>query len=283
MLNPSITIVTAFFDIGRGNWSIENGHPDYLQRTNETYLNYFSYLAKLENEMIVFTSKEFVADIEKIRDGKVTHIVEIDLDLKFKDKLQEIQKILGNSLYKQKIPQEQLKNPEYWSAKYVLITNLKVYFVSNAIKAGYVNNRLIAWVDFGYCRDKETLLGISNWYYPFDEDYIHCFTLRPSKILGIKNPKFPRSEKDVLSAITNNKVYIIGGVTISSKKTWLEFNNIYDTCKNNLIAKNILDDDQGIYLMCYVTKPNMIKLHYLGKTKQGKRNWFGVMQKFHIK
>lgn len=48
----SITIVTAFFDIGRGDWSVENGHPNYLQRSNEKYFKYFSNLAQLENEMI---------------------------------------------------------------------------------------------------------------------------------------------------------------------------------------------------------------------------------------
>jgi hypothetical protein len=28
-----ITIVTAFFDIGRGNWTPDKGLPHYLQRT----------------------------------------------------------------------------------------------------------------------------------------------------------------------------------------------------------------------------------------------------------
>lgn len=38
----SITIITAFFDIGCGEWSVENGHPCYLQRSNEKNNNNFS-------------------------------------------------------------------------------------------------------------------------------------------------------------------------------------------------------------------------------------------------
>nr|EKV9928753.1 hypothetical protein [Acinetobacter baumannii] len=28
-MNKKIKIVTAFFDIGRENWTVENGFPDY--------------------------------------------------------------------------------------------------------------------------------------------------------------------------------------------------------------------------------------------------------------
>ena len=63
-----ITIVSAFFDIGRGNWSKEQGHPGYLQRSCEKYIDYFSNLAKLENDMIIFTSSEFS---EKIKNQSI--------------------------------------------------------------------------------------------------------------------------------------------------------------------------------------------------------------------
>ena len=36
-----ITIVTAFFDIGRGEWTPDKGLPHYLHRTNQTYLQRF--------------------------------------------------------------------------------------------------------------------------------------------------------------------------------------------------------------------------------------------------
>ena len=47
-MTKEITIVTAFFDIGRGNISTEAGYPSYLIRSNNTYFSYFVHLAKVE-------------------------------------------------------------------------------------------------------------------------------------------------------------------------------------------------------------------------------------------
>ena len=66
----SITIVTAFFDIGRGDWSTEKGHSSHLLRNNQTYLSYFENLAKLDNEMVVFTFEEMKPYIRKLRGNK---------------------------------------------------------------------------------------------------------------------------------------------------------------------------------------------------------------------
>jgi hypothetical protein len=57
-----ITIVTAFFDIGRCELTPDKGLPHYLQRTNDTYFERFAEIAKLENDMIVYTSAEFEED-----------------------------------------------------------------------------------------------------------------------------------------------------------------------------------------------------------------------------
>lgn len=74
--HDSITIVTAFFDIGRSEWSKEKGHPNYLQHSSGEY---FSNLAKLNNNRVVYTSKEFVERIRDIQGSKPTIIVEIDI------------------------------------------------------------------------------------------------------------------------------------------------------------------------------------------------------------
>lgn len=83
-MKESITIVTAFFDIGRGNWNRANGRSRSLERTNNTYLKYFRRLAKLENKMVIFTSSEFKEKILALRKDKPTHIITIDLQKKFR-------------------------------------------------------------------------------------------------------------------------------------------------------------------------------------------------------
>lgn len=43
-----ISIVTAFFDIGRKNWK-------GFERDNSTYANYFKFWARVKNHIVVYT------------------------------------------------------------------------------------------------------------------------------------------------------------------------------------------------------------------------------------
>lgn len=67
-MDSSITIVTAFFDIDRGNWTSDRGFSLHLERTTDTYMQYFKNLSELENDMIIFTSSVLKPQIEKIRE-----------------------------------------------------------------------------------------------------------------------------------------------------------------------------------------------------------------------
>lgn len=267
-MNKSITIVTAFFDIGRGDWTVDNGHPNYLHRTSETYLSNFSNLASLDNQMIVFTSSDLVERIQEIRAGKPTKVIPVDLRStfgKFREKITEIQ---SDPEFKKLISPQQAKNPEYWSPDYALVCNLKSYFVMQAIKLGSVKNNLVAWVDFGYCRSVSTLDGIKNWYYPFDDSKINLFTIRKQFSLKTMN--------DVLSGIFNNNVFIIGGAIVGSVKHWGEFHKLVWNCQRYLLQRKIIDDDQGVFLMCYYKNKDLIRLNYLGDNK-----WFSLFKVFH--
>ena len=66
-----ITIVTAFFDIGRGQWnSRQGGNQPFLKRTTDTYFRRFAHLASLDNEMVVFTSPDLVDRVRRLRKGR---------------------------------------------------------------------------------------------------------------------------------------------------------------------------------------------------------------------
>lgn len=261
----SITIVTAFFDIGRGNWGAESGHPNYLQRTSSKYLEYFSNLALLDNKMVIYTSKEYVDIVKEIRLNKPTIVVEVELFEKFKDSIEAIKSIQKNKEFKRKISESELKNPEYWSAEYVLVTNLKTYFIRESIKNKLISDSsLVSWVDFGYCRNENTLNNILEWDYSFKKDKINFFTI---------NKKFRVNQESVEAAIVNNQVVVIGGVIVSSQEKWLEFFDIVYRCQKDLLNKGLVDDDQGVYLMALLKCPKLFELNYLGKDK-----WFDVFK-----
>ena len=76
-----ITIVTAFFDIGRGE--IKKEESKNLKRSPEIYFSYFNFLAELDNDMIIFTEEKYKEKIQKMRKNKKTKIITFDLNKKF--------------------------------------------------------------------------------------------------------------------------------------------------------------------------------------------------------
>ena len=45
--------------------------------------------------------------------------------------------------------------------------------------------------------------------------------------------------------------------------------------QNELLNENIVDDDQGLYMMSLFKNPELFKLNYLGKN-----NWFSLFEKY---
>jgi len=132
-----------------------------------------------------------------------------------------------------------------------------------------VNTHLVAWVDFGYCRSKETLNGLVKWKYPFNEDKIHFFTI---------NKNFKISKELVNESILRNQVFIIGGAIVGTKEKWLNFSNIVYNCQKKILLDSMVDDDQGVFMMAFLEDKANIKLNYLGKNK-----WFNLFKLFNEK
>jgi len=70
--------------------------------------------------------------------------------------LKSIEKVQKSEEFRSRVNKDMLVNIEYWSPEYVLINNLKTYFVNYAIRKNLFSEELVSWVDFGYERDKET-------------------------------------------------------------------------------------------------------------------------------
>lgn len=246
----NITIVSAFFDIGRGEWSPDKNLPAYLQRTTQTYLDRFSHLAKLENPMVIFTSKDLVDDIKFLRQDRPTDILTIDFKNSFQVLREEITKVQTNAEFQSKINPMQVRNPEYWSADYVLVNLLKSSFVNRALQMNLITNDLIAWLDFGYCRDENTLNGVKEWTYPFNKEKIHFF--------NIKDWQEGTFIQDV---IANNDVHITGPCIVAGKEMWPTLEHLMHHNTNELLKNTLIDDDQTLLLMSYLQKPELFELH----------------------
>jgi len=255
-MNNEVSIVTFFFDTGRGEWTPDKGFPHYLHRTVDTYFERFSYMAQLDNEMIIYTTPDLVEKVWEYRKDKFekTVVVEIDYHNMFAEERMNIAKIQMDDNYRKKIHPSQKMNPEYWSADYVLVNFLKSYFVNRAIESGIVNNEQVAWIDFGYCRNMEMLGGHTEWNYEFTPGKIHMF----------EQKKF-ETWRTIEEVIATNDVHILGAKIVATKDIWPTFEKLINHSINELFKNNLVDDDQTVMLMSYLMKPEFFELHCIAK------------------
>jgi protein YibB len=249
MNKTNISIVTAFYDIGRGNWNSENGFPSYLQRTTETYIERFSYLAQLHNEIIVFATEPTNKRLQEFNSKNNIKFVNFDLLATFHELRNRILNIQRNESYQQRISLQQRINPEYWNPDYVLVNFMKSYFINTAINSELTTNNLIAWLDFGYCRSENKIPKSKSWSYDFDESKIHLFNYKSYDGIPIE------------TIIANNIVYILGAKMVGGKTAWPKFEQTMKRQMKKLFDHNLVDDDQTLLLMSSLAEPDLIELH----------------------
>ena len=249
-----VSIVTFFFDMGRGDWTPDKGFPHYLHRTVDTYFERFSYLAQLDNEMIIYTTEDKVDRIKELRKGKEdkTKIIPFDYLSMFLDDKKAIAAVQMQKEYQDKINPSQRVNPEYWNPNYVHLMYLKSFFVKWAIENNFVTNDYVANIDFGYCRTPDKIPASKKWQYNFGEDKFHLF--------GYK--EYPK-DKSIEEVIYNNEVFILGAKQVGHKNLWLEVNKLIVESMNDLMKKNLVDDDQTLWLMAMLKKPEMFQLNII--------------------
>lgn len=238
-MSDNITVVTAFYDIGRSSWNS-------YARSNEKYFEYFTNLSRIHNEMIVFTSSEYADRIKNIRGNKPTTVIVLDIFEQFKEELKLIENVHKSDDFKNKIRSDLLNNPEYRCAEYTLVTYCKSYFLYKAVIDKLVKTDLVAWIDFGMCRSRETLHNTTQWRYDFDCNKINVF--------GFKEVT---ENIDIENIIANNEIYLIGTNVVLSKDLAILYWELTQNAFNDLLKINMIDDDQSI--LTYACSQNLDK------------------------
>lgn len=251
-----ISIVTAFYDIGRGDWSTsteKNGGPlpHYLQRSVDKYIDHFTRMCEIDTEIIVYTSSDIAPRLAAISPNvKVVEYDYFNIHKELRDKIEAIQ---TSPEFVKKINPYQVRNPEYWSKDYVGVTSLKAFYVADAFERGLITNEFAAWVDFGYCRDDEHIPLTKKWEYDFTPGLMHYFNFR--------DPDLTQKKIQVSMAVQNNLVFIIGGVFVAQRAEWKSLAAEMKEALEYLMSIGLVDDDQGLLLMAYFRNPDAFELH----------------------
>ncbi len=265
-----IAIITAFFDIGRAQWTGNiNGYtaPPYLQRTTDDYFANFERMLKLDNDIIVYTSHDLVKRFEPHQQRKknLTVVGLEDWKLNFPEIRQKTAEIQASPAFQGMIVQPW--NPEYWNVDYIMVNFLKSTFVKHAIESGFATSDLVAWKDFGYHRSDATI-PCTSWEFDFDPSRMHLFSLYP---------QLPQ-QLNLLEVIKHNAVLIQGCHIVGGKTRWADFQDQMVRQMQTLLTNNLVDDDQTLLLMSLYEKPANFQVHYIDAANGG---WFQLLTKFN--
>ena len=246
-MNEKITLVTAFFPIQRENW-------EGFERDDSKYFKYFEFWARIQNDLIIYTTPEYAnkaLEIRKKFGRNNTKVIEI------KD-IEKLDEELFNSIYKaskhelSKLFHVNCNFPESWNHYYNYVMMLKEWCIYDAIKKDLVSNA-IAWIDFGFNHGGEYYINENDFdcllESNFSKDKIHVFTVNELDFLPI------------FETVRRMDTFIQGNFFIANKDLW---GKLWKIMRENMMALNkvgLIDDDQTILLMAYYQEPELFELH----------------------
>jgi protein YibB len=242
-----ITIITAFFDIGRGDFS-------HLKRSNISYVEYFKFWARMRNRLIVYTTVEFAKIVKLIRtefglSDRTTIVIIDDIFAKEKMLFQKMEEVSQNQNFRKfRFHPNALEN----EAKYNYVMLMKYWCMADAVENNLANGTL-AWMDFGMNHGGSLYANALEfdflWESPFVNDKIHLFGLTTMENICVAN---------LLASLA---VCITGYQFIvpdyHCKTLWL----LVKQAMNSLISLDCIDDDQMLLTMAYRTKPELFEIH----------------------
>lgn len=257
-----IGVVTAFFDIGRG--SLAGGVKD-LKRSNNTYLDYFRFWARIHNNLVIYTEKKFANQILDIRTGfgqkENTRVVIIEditqIEPQIYKRMQEIEKSGIGIRYKY------FSDALSGRADYAYIMMMKYWFVQDAVSRGWLG-RQVAWIDFGFNHGGVCYLDSCQfdfeWKYSFS-DKIQLFSLR--------------KDFDEIGAgyslLLQCDVFQ-GPIVVAPRALCSVLWEMIKTSMEALLMLDTIDDDQQLLFMAYRKNPELFDVHYA--------DWFMQLKEF---
>lgn len=268
-----ITIVTAWFDLGRDKWEgIKNDKmiPSFIKRSSQEYVEYFTNLCDIKNPIILYTEPKLVSQFIELGKQKNANLTVIPYDFfnNFVDLRTKIIKIMNKKEFVDLIHDPSL--PEYWNCDYVLVNYLKTMFLKKSYTDNVISeNSVAAWIDFGYARDKNRFPKKDFiWdYKDFNDDKIHLFQIKDID-----------SSTNIIDTLKYNIVYFQGCHIVSNKYGWDKFQKMMELSLYELLNNNLVDDDQTLMLMSYLKFPSFFTAHKLNPEKDG---WFVIFKEFY--
>ncbi|KAK3094718.1 hypothetical protein FSP39_005402 [Pinctada imbricata] len=233
--NRSLTVVTAFFDIGKfpkGGFS--------NMRSENTYEQWGKTFSFLQNPLVVYTDSDaFQRYFEKVRENQSesTRIIRISRnDLWPFQIVPRIKKLYLTPGYPKHYPNTYI--PEYTS-----LTHSKQPILADAVERDYFHTDYFCWFDVGYFRDN---VGRRKKFWlevPSDFDKKKIAVTRVYHVdLDNVTPKV---------IILGNRNWVGGGLFLGIPSTILKFHKQYKSAVMRYLDNNLMNVEQHILYAMY--------------------------------
>jgi len=252
-LENNITLVTGLWDIGRGNLT------DGWSRSYQHYLDKFSKLLEISNNLIIFGDKELESFVFDRRTVENTQFIVRDLSWFINNEYYDsIQNIRTNQNWYSRsgwLPEStqaklELYNPLVMS-KMFLIHDAKILDKFDSDYLFWIDAGIINTVHPGYFTHDKVIDKLSNHINKFT---FVCFQYDgKEEIHGFDYQKL----KELSNGLDVNKV-ARGGFFGGPKETITEVNSLYYSLMNSTLSDGYMGTEESLFtILCY-KHPNLI-------------------------
>ncbi len=256
------TIVTAFFDIGRSDWS-------GFERTRNYYLDCFKFWARMRNKLIIYSDQETCERAMQVRK---------DFGLENQTKLEIIDDIFAiqpktyerikYTMSRPELLRFRLRpeKPEASVPEYNYLMHLKPYFVVDAINKNLTGDS-VAWVDFGFNQNGVYYLNPEEfdfeWSCPL-HDKFHLFA------------RLKMDDRPIFEIIHTMGDSFQATVMPGPAKLWSTVWDAFNRHQNSLLSCGLADSDQTLLIMTYREMPELFQVHMMEHFQLQSMRMFGA-------
>lgn len=231
---PQITIVTAFFDIGK----FGKGSPSNI-RSIVTYLKWAQTFMYLLNPVVVYTdSEEFYSHMKTLRTGfeNKTKLFLFNRTSSWAfERKQEIREIFSLKGYPKYYPNTVV--PEYSCAMHA-----KYDVVSRAAKRNYFHTPYFAWLDIGLFRGEVN----SKKYFILDlPPHFNHSRIAVNQVYNVLMDKKP------IDIIKQKLDWICGCIFVGRHDVILKYTEQYKRAVDYFLSQKLMNTDQQILYAMY--------------------------------
>lgn len=242
-MGKPFTIITAFFDIGRGDWS------HHYKRSTDEYLASIRNVCHLDIDMVFFTEEQFaqiISEFRKNNPARTTIVIEKFEDIQSYKYLPELTWIC-----QQPKDHPMPECPEISNPKYSILMTSKIDFMLQGSQ--YAHTDYIIWLDAGYTHNKRDLSNL-DW-----NPMSLLNHLDKISVICLRNLDDASSDPKTFSSQYIDVV--TGGFIGMTKNTLISFYPLYYQFVEDIIYNHhIMEDDQFFMVLLIKKYPELFNV-----------------------